>query len=174
MAGTDGQHRAPVRGRARRLPGRPAWAERLDGPVIRLPASPAASTLAARPDAPACLCFEQEGPPVTVPADGPRPAAGAAPVGQHSLKRGEAQRDHGACRGASWPHAPRRCCASPRTAKGRPATSRHLGRGRKVPRCRGSFIEGLDWLIPRRDALAFAVQLVTDDGARLGQGRRRA
>jgi hypothetical protein len=43
-----------------------------------------------------------------------------------------------------------------------------------VPRCRGSFIEGLDWLIPRRDALAFAVQLVTDDGARLGQGRRRA
>jgi hypothetical protein len=25
------------------------------------------------------------------------------------------------------------------------ATSRHLGRGRKVPRCRGVFPQGLDW-----------------------------
>jgi hypothetical protein len=49
------------------------------------------------------------------------------------------------------------------------ATSRHLGRGRKMPRCRGASFKAR-LADPRRDALAFAVQLVADDEARLGQG----
>jgi len=93
-----------------------------------------------------------------------------APRGRHSLRRGEAQRDHGACKDGELAARAAPLLRLAANGEAVAATSRHIGLGREVPRCRGIFLKGATGLLPPH-AWRTAVTPAARDG-QAGGGRR--
>jgi hypothetical protein len=85
--------------------------------------------------------LEQEGRAITRLAAGST-GARRAPRGRRQLRRGEAQRVSAACSDGQRGGKRRSTLRLAANGQAVAATSRHLGHGRQVPRCRGASLRG--------------------------------